>query len=72
MQSHDSEAVTSVINSMNVDVRFCHNGLSAPYLIVRDSDARQAKEIAEDLNKTLNLDVEWEVIGGFLEKKIKK
>jgi hypothetical protein len=41
-------------------------GKDSPYFVVRDTDLQRAVEIAVALNKALNIDVEWELIGGFI------
>ena len=63
-EGHD--AITTVIEATT---EFCTKNDNAPYLIVRNTKKKRAKAIAEALNKELNLDVEWEVLGGFLEAK---
>lgn len=40
----------------------------SPYLIVRDTNPERGKLIAEALNKGLSIDVEWEIIAGFIPK----
>ena len=40
----------------------------SPYLIVRDTNPEEGRMIAEALNKGLKMDVEWEIIAGFLPK----
>ena len=41
-------------------------GKDSPYLVVRDTDRQRVARIAVALNKALNIDVEWELIGGFI------
>ena len=63
---HSDDSVTTIINS---NAKFCGIKKEAPYIIVRDNVAKVAKEIAEEINKKLQNDVEYEVIKGFLEGK---
>lgn len=44
-------------------------GKDSPYLVVRDTDSERAIKIAEALNEKLNIDVEIEIVQGFLPCK---
>ncbi len=58
-----SDAIVTFIEAKTMT---CDTGITAPYIIVRDSNASQAVEIAKKLNVGLKIDVEIEVLRGFL------
>lgn len=51
---------------LNAQTKWCGGKGSAPYLVVRHSSTAEAKSIAEALHSTLNLDIEFETISGYL------
>ncbi len=60
------DGVTTIIPAT---VKCCHMNKRAPYLLVRNTKIEKAYEIAKALHAKLNLDIEFEQIGGFLEAK---
>ena len=43
--------------------------LGSPYLVLRDTDPKRLDDLAVALNETFNVDVEYELLRGFLPKK---
>ena len=60
------DGVTTIISATT---KCCHMNKQAPYLLVRNTKIEKAYEIAKALHAELNLDIEFEQIGGFLEAK---
>ena len=58
-----ADAIVTIIEATTMT---CDMGVRAPYLIVRNTNASQAAEIAKKLNIGLKIDVEVEVINDFL------
>ena len=60
----------------NASTKKCHKDRSkrvaSPYIIVRDTDPEIAENIAKKFNDFFMVDVEYEVIAGFLYGKRKK
>jgi hypothetical protein len=59
----EGDSVTSILSA---ETKWCGSRNRAPYLIVRHTKPRQAKVVASALHLALNLDIEIEVISGFL------
>jgi hypothetical protein len=66
-----SEAITTVIDAHTFECndRDCLRPYSRPYIVVRDTIESRGVIIANDLNTTLDLDVELEIIKRFFEGK---
>lgn len=58
----------TVITVTKAETFLCESGKPAPYVVVRDSVSETAYEVAHMLNLALNLDVEFQKIGGFFPK----
>jgi len=51
----------------SIDMTENHN--DSPYLVVRDTSAKRANRLARALNAKLNIDVEIEVLAGFIARR---
>jgi hypothetical protein len=60
-ESHD--AITTSIPAIT---KWCDRDKRAPYLLVRNTKLSRARRIAEEIHRVLDIDVEYEKIGGFI------